>query len=122
MDVTKDADVEVLLFGLSSYYAAVATIMVVYSQTMDAAADVAAATIAVYGLSFFSSSAVADVAVMVAASSLTDSKMATVHPSPLFVSFLYEVPPVLRHIYHIPEPVLHILQSLSHIRLSTFYT
>ncbi len=58
-----DVDVEVQLFGLSSYYAAVATtIMVVFSQTMAVAM-----IIAVYGLSFFSSSAAVAVAEMVSA-------------------------------------------------------
>ena len=55
-----DVDVEIQLFGLFSYYAAV-EIMAALSQ-ITAVAAVAAITV-VYGLSFFSSSAVADVAV-----------------------------------------------------------
>ena len=54
-----DVDVEIQLFGLFSYYAAV-EIMAALSQ-ITAVAAVAAITV-VYGLSFFSSSAVADVA------------------------------------------------------------
>ena len=54
-----DVDVEVQLFGLSSYYAAV--VMEILSLTTVAAAAVM--TTAVYGLSFFFSSAVADVVV-----------------------------------------------------------
>ena len=84
MDATKHADVdsaimEVLLSGLSSYYAAVATEI----QALATMA-VAVAIIAVYGLSFFFSSAAADAAAMVDASKLEQAKMATVYPSPLF--------------------------------------
>ena len=75
MDVTTIVDVElvlvmvmeVLLSGLSSYYAAVVTAIQVLSATMAVAADVTVAIIVAYGLSFFSSSAVADVAEMVSA-------------------------------------------------------
>ena len=57
------------LSGLSSYYVAVAMAIQALSLTMAAAVVVIMAEIAVFGLSFFSSSAVADAAVMVAASS-----------------------------------------------------
>lgn len=57
VDVEADSEIVILLFGLSFYYAAVATVTPV-SLTTDAAVIVA---IAVSGLSFFSSSAVADV-------------------------------------------------------------
>ena len=62
MDVTITVDVDsamemvIQLFGLSFYYAAVAT------ATLDSQIMAVVATIAVFGLSFFSSSAVADVA------------------------------------------------------------
>ena len=48
----------ILLSGLSSYYVAVATVIL---ALVTMVADVTMAAIAVYGLSFFSSSAVADV-------------------------------------------------------------
>ena len=57
---------EILLFGLSFSYAAVAMEIQVHLTTM--VVDVAV-TIVAYGLSFYSSSAVADVAAMVVASS-----------------------------------------------------
>ena len=52
---------EVLLFGLSYYYAAVEMETLVFLTMVVAVADVTAA-IVVFGLSFFFSSAVADVA------------------------------------------------------------
>ena len=58
------------LSGLSSYYAAVATEIQALSATTDVAVVVTMAAIAVSGLSFFSSSAVADAAAMVAVSNL----------------------------------------------------
>ena len=65
MDATTTVDVdlamEVPLSGLLSYYAAVVATAILVSLTITDVA-VTMATIAVYGLSFFSSSAVADVA------------------------------------------------------------
>ena len=53
---------EILLSGLSFYYAAVATATLAHSAIMAVDVAVTMAAIAVSGLSFFSSSAVADVA------------------------------------------------------------
>ena len=70
----------VLLSGLSFYYAAVATATLVLATTVVA---VAMTTTAVSGLSFFSYSAVADVAETVDVSKIDSSKEVTVQPSPL---------------------------------------
>ena len=81
VDATTTVDVdlvmEVPLFGLSSFYAAVAATTAPASSTIAVAA-VTTATIVVYGLSFFSSSAAADVAAMVDVSNSEAYKMATV--------------------------------------------
>ena len=74
---------EILLFGLSCYFAAVATAILALATTAVAVV----VTIAVYGLSFFFSSAAADAAAMVDASNKCILKMATVYPSPLFFVF-----------------------------------
>ena len=63
---------EVQLFGLSSYYAAVVAMATLASLTTTVV--VVTTTIAAYGLSFFFSSAVADVAEMVDASKFRDSQ------------------------------------------------
>jgi len=55
MDVDVDSVMEILLFGLLSCYAAVATTAILALATMAVVV-----TIAVYGLSFFFSSVVAD--------------------------------------------------------------
>ena len=72
-----DVDVEIQLFGLSSYYAAVEIIMVAHSQIMAVAA-----TIAVYGLSFFFSSVAVAAVEMVMDSAKSQRKKATITRSP----------------------------------------
>jgi hypothetical protein len=84
---------EVLLFGLSYYFAAVATATQASSTTM-----VVAATIVVYGLSFFFSSAAADAVAMADASNLNPHKNGDGYPSPLF--FLFDTFVVLFLSFH----------------------
>lgn len=84
MDVTTDVDSEIQLFGLSSYYAAVATIMVIPSQTMAVAMITA-----VYGLSFFSSS------VAVAAVAVTDSANKTISDGSYSVALFFSAVPLV---------------------------
>lgn len=73
---------EILLFGLSFSYAAVAMEIQVHLTIMVVDAAV---TIVAYGLSFYSSSAVADVVEMVSAN--MSNKKATVYPSLFLFSF-----------------------------------
>ena len=63
-DVEADSEMEIQLFGLSYYYAAVA----MATQVSLITAVAVMVEIAAYGLSFFSSSAVADVAETMAVS------------------------------------------------------
>ena len=62
VDSEMDSEMAIQLFGLSFYYAAVATTVALALATM-----VAAATIAVYGLSSFFSSVAADAAAILLA-------------------------------------------------------
>ena len=78
VDVGCDLVIDILLSGLSYYYAAVETATLV-SLTTDVVAVIVA--IAVFGLFFFSSSAVADVAEMADASRFNEHKKATDYPS-----------------------------------------
>jgi len=77
MDV--DSAMEILLFGLSFYYAAVVT------EILALTTMVVAATTAVYGLSFFFSAVAADVVETTAASNAINKK-ATVLSVASFIS------------------------------------
>ena len=78
VDVEWDLVTEIQLSGLSYYFAVVAMATQVFLTMVVEVAKVATAA---YGLSFFFSSAVADVAETADASSINEHKKATDYPS-----------------------------------------